>query len=529
MISRAPVYLRPDYMMEPLVDRWYAWPHLISPATLAMNIAGRHFQIMQSYLDTPEVHAAAARDPRFLGGPFIDYDRDRTSEIAELMEETRSFRARLIEFQDAYREFDALLSAEARGYSLEPLYQRVPEPLRGHIELVYDLNDRPGIRLMEPMLYRSALHDPKGQSVVFSRISGDDRPFVLSTPRLPNPGEVHLQLPFSDPGLDSLFAAQRKPAPQSALLEAIGGLEDPCLANMFTPDGPPPYEPYTGKGARWRYFGHACILVESAGSSILLDPCLSYTYQSNISRYTYLDLPERIDYAIITHNHPDHLLLETMLQLRHRIGTVIVPRNGGGGLQDPSLKLTMQQTGFRNVVELDELEEIKTPDGSIVGLPFLGEHGDLNIRTKLSYLITVSGHRLLFAADSCNIDPCLYTHLLRLFGEVEVLFLGMECDGAPMSWLYGPLRTTPLARDKDATRRFAGCNYDRASAMVRTLGCREVYVYAMGQEPWLNYIMSLKYTDESNPIIASNRLIQECAARGIVAERLFGEKEILLR
>src|SRR5690348_3645338 len=91
-----PLYLRPDYMMEPLVDRWYAWPHLISPATLAMNVVGRHFRIMQSYLDTPGVHAAAAKDPRFLGGPFIDYDRDRTAEIAELIEETRRFRSRLI-------------------------------------------------------------------------------------------------------------------------------------------------------------------------------------------------------------------------------------------------------------------------------------------------------------------------------------------------------------------------------------------------------------------------------------------------
>ena len=51
---------------------------------------------------------------------------------------------------------------------------------------------------------------------------------------------------------------------------------------------------------------------------------------------------------------------------------------------------------------------------------------------------------------------------------------------------------------------------------------------AMGQEPWLNYIMSKKYTEESNPIIASNQLIEDCRQRGIQAERLFGEREILL-
>ena len=80
----------------------------------------------------------------------------------------------------------------------------------------------------------------------------------------------------------------------------------------------------------------------------------------------------------------------------------------------------------------------------------------------------------------------------------------------------------------DHGRRLAGSNYERGIDIIDTLNCKEVYVYAMGQEPWLNYVMSKKYTDASNPIIASNKLIEECVQRGILAERLFGEKEILL-
>ena len=49
-----------------------------------------------------------------------------------------------------------------------------------------------------------------------------------------------------------------------------------------------------------------------------------------------------------------------------------------------------------------------------------------------------------------------------------------------------------------------------------------------GQEPWLNYVMSIKYTAQSRPIVESDALIAECTAKGICAERLFGEKEILL-
>jgi hypothetical protein len=40
--------------------------------------------------------------------------------------------------------------------------------------------------------------------------------------------------------------------------------------------------------------------------------------------------------------------------------------------------------------------------------------------------------------------------------------------------------------------------------------------------------MSKTYTEDSDPIIASNRLIEECRRRGIVAERLFGEKEVAI-
>jgi L-ascorbate metabolism protein UlaG (beta-lactamase superfamily) len=215
--------------------------------------------------------------------------------------------------------------------------------------------------------------------------------------------------------------------------------------------------------------------------------------------------------------------------LRHRIGHIVVPRSGGGSLQDPSLRLLLKQCGFQNVIEVTEMEEIPFDRGSITAVPFLGEHGDYNVMTKSAYLLRIDNHSLLFAADSCNIAPAMYEHIHRTIGDVEVLFVGMECDGAPASWIYGPLVTQRIERAKDHSRRLAGSNYERALNIVEQLHCKEVYVYAMGQEPWLNYVMSIKYTDKSNPIVQSNLLIDTCRTRGITAERLFGEKEILLR
>src|SRR5947209_4065806 len=260
----------------------------------------------------------------------------------------------------------------------------------------------------------------------------------------------------------------------------------------------------------------------------MFDPMMSYTYESNISRYTYQDLPDSIDYVLITHNHQDHILFETLLQIRHKVKTIVVPRNGGGRLPDPSLKLLLQNSGFKNVIEITEMEEINDSGVHITGLPFLGEHADLDILTKMAWLISIGSHSLLFAADSCNIEPRLYEHLHRDIGDVDALFLGMECDGAPLSWLYGPLLTQRVERAMDESRRLAGSNFEQAIAIVELFNCREAYVYAMGQEPWLNYVMSIKYTEQSRPIVESNRLIQTCQERGIIAERLFGEKEILL-
>jgi L-ascorbate metabolism protein UlaG (beta-lactamase superfamily) len=192
------------------------------------------------------------------------------------------------------------------------------------------------------------------------------------------------------------------------------------------------------------------------------------------------------------------------------------------------MKLIFESIGCTNVIELDDMRSIELEGGSITALPFFGEHSDLNIRTKAAYLVRFGGRSLMFAADSCNIEPNLYKHLHAEVGDVDALFLGMECDGAPLTWLYGPLLTRSIERAMDESRRLAGSNFDQAIDLVRCFGCGSVFVYAMGQEPWLGYIMSLQYTEQSRPIVESNRLVQECRENGIYAERLFGEKEILV-
>jgi L-ascorbate metabolism protein UlaG (beta-lactamase superfamily) len=525
------VYLNQNLQVEPLCDHWYAWPHLIPPATAARNITERHLRIMDSYINAPAVHAAAVKNPQMLGGPFIDYGGKRVDELKALRDRTKRERADLIALSAALNELNALLMGSAKGFSLEGLYEQAPPILRGYVELVYNLNNHPMYRVIEPLLYRSRYYDAGTQSLMLRTISADHRPFVLSTPRLEDDTSVHLHMPFSDERLDYLFGLKTVPQPWSSVRDQfeVDPHSEALFRSFFTETPPTPYEPYQGEGIRWRYFGHACILIETAGLTLLFDPVLSYTYESDISRYTYADLPETIDYVFITHNHQDHILMETLLQLRHKINTVVVPRNSYGLLQDPSLRLLFETIGFHNVIELSECQALQlSNDSEVMGIPFFGEHADLMIGTKLAYLVRLGHHTLLFAADSCNVEPVLYEHVHRMVGDIDVVFIGMECDGAPLSWLYGPLMPQRLERAMDESRRLSGSNFDRAIQIVNQFHATEVYVYAMGQEPWLNYIMSIKYTDQSRPIVDSKRLIADCTSRGIHAERLFGEKEILI-
>jgi L-ascorbate metabolism protein UlaG (beta-lactamase superfamily) len=524
------LYLRQNIQVEPLVDQWYAWPHLIPPAVAARNITERHMKIMDSYIAAPQIHASAVKNPKMLGGPFVDYGGERVDEIRALRDQIKAKRAHLLQLSAAIGELSTLLCDKAKGHSLQPLYAEIPTILKGYVELVYDLNNHPSFRLIEPLLYRSIYYDRSQQSLMLSVISKDDRPFVLSTPRLESEDSYHLKCPFDDEAVDALFRLKSDPQPWATIREMLNvrNSQETLVRSFFTTEAPPRYVPYSGGGVRWRYFGHACVLIEAQGVSMLFDPVLSYTYEHGISRFTYLDLPDPIDYVLITHNHQDHVLFETLLQIRHKVKNIVVPKNGGGHLQDPSLRLLLQNAGFRNVTELSEMEQIRLGGICITGLPFFGEHADLDIQSKMAWLIQAGPHSMLFAADSCNIEPKLYEHVHREVGDVDALFLGMECDGAPLSWLYGPVLTSKMGRTMDESRRLAGSNCAQGMEIVDLFHCREVYVYAMGQEPWLNYIMSIKYTDQSRPMIESNRFISQCRERGIVAERLFGEREILL-
>jgi L-ascorbate metabolism protein UlaG (beta-lactamase superfamily) len=340
------------------------------------------------------------------------------------------------------------------------------------------------------------------------------------------PEQLLVDVPLNSPLLDTIFRGGLTGAELDDLAAGFGlrGERAARFASYFEPTPPPAPEPADSSAGDdvLEYVGHACVFARYRGTTFLVDPVLSYGgYPGGAeNRFTFADLPERIDHLLITHNHQDHMLFETLLRIRHRVGRVLVPKSTNASLVDPGLGGILRRLGFTDVVEVDDLETLSCGSAEVVALPFLGEHGDLRIRSKTGWLLRFGERSMLFAADSTNISPTMYTKVAEVIGSVDTVFIGMESIGAAASWIYGPLYGEPLDRRTDQSRRLNGSNFPQAREIVDALEPDEVYVYAMGLEPWMGIVMAIDY-DESHPaIVDSDLLVRHVQDKGGTAERL---------
>jgi L-ascorbate metabolism protein UlaG (beta-lactamase superfamily) len=523
-------YLREDVYFEPLFNRWYAWPYLIPPVTAARHTVNTHKRIMQSFVNNHQLHILASQERGLEGGDYLNCSEAQLPHIRELVDNIDETCGELITLCEAVSELDELLRQHDDGGSLVPLYKEVPSALRGFVELYFDLEHRPSYRLLEPLLYASKYYDRSLQSLSFGLMSRvTERPFVFSTPRLPDDNHVHMPLDFAHPTVDTLFRAREAPLSSEELdalesdIDCTGGLS---LRELFTQAEPRlTYRPPEGD-VRLTYTGHAGFLIEAKDVAILIDPVIaSRDVAGGEDILSFSELPAKLDYICLTHNHQDHVNLETLLQLRYKTDLVLVPKNNGGTLADPSIRQLLRQLRFR-CTEVDDLDEIEVPGGRICAIPFLGEHGDLNIRSKTAWFIELLGRRYFFGADSSNPEDELYRRIARRYGKLDVLAIGMECVGAPYTWIYGALHSRVVSKAIKNSRRLNGSDSAQALRMLQALGAKRVLIYALGKEQCYKYFMGLAYDDNSRQMVEAGRMVEACEAQGIPAESLCGRRTL---
>jgi L-ascorbate metabolism protein UlaG (beta-lactamase superfamily) len=522
------LYLKEDVYFEPLIHQWYAWPYLLPPMTRAMNITGRNMRLMKSFISNYQLHISASKTAGLAGGDFVNCTEEQVDDVRKLVDRIETQYSDYAEIRKAITALNEILANET-GMSLEGLYEKVPAMLRGYVELVYDMNHHASFRLIEGLIYESKLFAQEAQSVAFGLLSRvRERPFVLSSPRFPDANHLHIDLPFSDASLDTIFSARTKPVSLAHIRKHLldrqsdrqcqGGL---ALEDLFTPNPPRQLCPQQSSDLRIRYLGHAGLLIETRHTNVMVDPVIASRDNSRADNIiSHGELPDRIDYICLTHTHMDHVCIESLLQLRHKTRQILVPKNSGGSLADPSIKLMLQKIGF-DVRECEDMEEVACVDGRIKAIPFLGEHADLNIRSKTAWYFEFAGKKIFSGADSSSLDATMYERIHRVIGDVDFLFIGMECVGAPMSWLYGALFTKPIPRAINESRRFNGSDFASAKKIVEIFKPSEVYIYALGMEPCFKYFMGMDYSEDAKQIKESDQLIEFCAARGIRADRLF--------
>ncbi|WP_338641335.1 hypothetical protein [Burkholderia pyrrocinia] len=134
--------------------------------------------------------------------------------------------------------------------------------------------------------------------------------------------------------------------------------------------------------------------------------------------------------------------------------------------------------GFGNVVELTSFQ--KLPLGETVAvqaLPFHGEHGKLNLASKVMFAFSTEHSAYLIVADA-RFDDMRYLERVAKFVErnADAMFIGMESKEAPFMCLYWSQMACQTGRVHAKTQSLSGSCSHRASELVIAFRSSMVFV-----------------------------------------------------
>ncbi|MFI5366391.1 MAG: MBL fold metallo-hydrolase [Candidatus Binatia bacterium] len=169
------------------------------------------------------------------------------------------------------------------------------------------------------------------------------------------------------------------------------------------------------------YIGHASMMMESAGTRILMDPWLTDpTYHGTWWHYPPLqigvrDLP-KIDYLYVSHEHPDHFDPPTLRQLDKDVHVVIA------NFKRKRFRDRLRALGFHRVTEIDFGQEFRC-NGSGLTLRLIPPDRPWDD----SAILVKDGRTTVLNVNDCHLDNAT---LERLGTEHEIDLAFLTFTGA---------------------------------------------------------------------------------------------------
>ncbi len=229
------------------------------------------------------------------------------------------------------------------------------------------------------------------------------------------------------------------------------------LENRFF-DTPPAQ--VLGSELRISFVGHATLLIQTQGINIVTDPVwtealtnLSYFSIKRVAKpgIAFENLP-KIDLVLISHNHYDHLNLETLSRICQKDNCRVIAPLGNDAIihaYDPSIHVqTLDWQQSYRVSESIEIHLLPAQHWSARGV------FDINKALWGAFVIATGGGNIYFAGDT-GFEPALFSQAKETFGRFRLAMLPSGSDEP--RWFMQYVHLNP----EDAVRayEFLGASY----------------------------------------------------------------------